>query len=225
MTLRLPATMVVPEGLGPGVMRESWEGVQANLDKVSQQFPVGAGNLVGAASETVFPVAPVNGQDFYYRADPTGAIWHFKYYKAATGYKWFFVGGSPLTDQQVASGGAAIATGAWNGIDANDPIVTAPLAGDYVLALTATLQTGVAAATVAMGPRLNGATDPVVDTSSAAGFCSVVSARASMRFERVYTSVAAGATFQQRYWHNQGGTDTLNRMAALASLLPIRVAG
>lgn len=71
-------------------------------------------------------------------------MWTFKYRSAATTYKWEFIGGPPLeaevtTDESTTSTSyAALATAG--------PSVTAPLAGDYIVATSSRQYNATAAA-------------------------------------------------------------------------------
>ena len=76
---------------------------------------------------TALPQAPQDGQVIAYDAGD-GITWRFRYNAGSTSsYKWEFVGGPPLRDEN--NTGTNDATGAY--IATNAPSVTCPLAGEY----------------------------------------------------------------------------------------------
>ena len=87
-----------------------------------------AGSLV-----TSLPSNPVNGYECYFLADDAnGVVWRLRYRStSASVYKWEFVGGSSVSRERQAAETASLPGSAITGFNANDPVVTAPLAGEY----------------------------------------------------------------------------------------------
>lgn len=85
------------------------------------------------------PGSPYDGQEIYYSADPTnGVVWHLRYRSAAAGsYKWEMVGGGPLTSEVATSE----TTGSAGYVDLATvgPSITVPLAGDYAITLSSSM--------------------------------------------------------------------------------------
>lgn len=92
---------------------------------------VGATGVMGPATVTSLPPNPYDGQEIYYVADATnGIVWRFKYRAAsASPYKWEFVGGPPLIDQDAALAESTASSGYTTLTTATQ--LTAPLAGVY----------------------------------------------------------------------------------------------
>lgn len=92
---------------------------------------------------TALPASPVDGQEIYYVADATnGVVWHLVYRAAdASAYKWNFVGGSPLRhmlDEGINTAYSTTTlstTATWADLTSGTvgPLVTTPLAGDYMV--------------------------------------------------------------------------------------------
>lgn len=129
MTLSLP---------DPLVNQGSWEqertGVQRNLDRVAQQFPIGPNQLMSGGVVTSLPSTPIDGQEVYYVADATnGVVWHLKY-RAASGsaYKWEYVGGAPLY-ATVTTNESTATSANFVDLATAGPAITLPLAGDFIV--------------------------------------------------------------------------------------------
>lgn len=169
---------------------------------------------------TSLPGSPVDGQEVYYQADATaGVYWHLRYRAAASGsYKWEFVGGPALTDEWLASEGSGVSANTWGGISANDPIVTAPLAGDYDVQHSVGLTNSVNAL-ISIGLK-RGATEPVGGTDNVNSFVTG-GTWATLVQRRKLTGVAAALAISQRYFTNAAGT--LTRSSAHLALTPVRV--
>jgi len=82
---------------------------------------------------TALPPSPVDGQEYDYTADAAnGVVWRLRYRAAATTHKWEFVGGADLTavyGEAQPLGFPVVNT--WYGL-VKSPVVTLPLAGDYI---------------------------------------------------------------------------------------------
>lgn len=84
---------------------------------------------------TELPVAPQDGEEIDYLADSTNSrVWHFRYRaKAPTLFRWESVGvPTPLRATNVGTSMAAPATN-YGDPSTPGPILTIPLAGDYVV--------------------------------------------------------------------------------------------
>lgn len=81
------------------------------------------------------PGGPVDGQEVYFRADdPNGIVWHLRYRAAsASAFKWEVIGGPPLVSNVAAQ--EAVPVGGYGALITAGPIVTLPLAGDYLIGL------------------------------------------------------------------------------------------
>lgn len=86
---------------------------------------------------TALPTVPYDGQEIYYRFVPTQTpastipiIWHLKWDAATSA--WLPVGDQrPILAFYSAGQSISMGSGSWGTYDANDPRVTAPLAGIY----------------------------------------------------------------------------------------------
>ncbi len=122
----------LPHPWVPGTEESPFEQrVQENFDKLATV----QGSFASiTAPGTVFPTTPFEGQRFTYIADATnGVLWEFVYHATGSAYDWWFVGGPPLyaevtTEETTTSSTyAALATAG--------PVVTLPLAGDFMVSL------------------------------------------------------------------------------------------
>jgi len=176
---------------------------------------------------STLPASPVDGQEIHYLADATnGVIWHLRYRVAATGsYKWEFVGGPPLTAGlgnhnlpgflDFAAGNIFPASGA-NG---NNPTITIPLAGDYILRhQSGYIGREAGAGTVNVKLGINGS------QVGAEKYCGSASQVGGTVEDRV-NNIAVSATFRGG-WYKSGPTGTGNRIDCQVTSLhatPIRV--
>lgn len=106
----------------------------------------------------------------------------------------------------------------WSGIDSNDPTVTVPRAGVWEVTSICTVRPATAAASVAMGVRID-STDPVWDTNTASGYSAVGAARQCLILVQRLT-FTAGQVLAQRYFQN-GGVQTFGRSGAMLMIRPI----
>jgi hypothetical protein len=146
---------------------------------------------------TALPSAPVDGQEIYYATSQAGVIWHLRYNAAsASAYKWEFVGGSELRQEQVTSDLMA-GSGGWLEHPTNyGPRITVPLAGDYDAHAKADMYGNTTAGLCSMGITI-GATAPATtnlgQAYQVAGNWIVVSAMGR------FNAVAAGNDIRMRY--------------------------
>lgn len=110
-----------------------WSDLQFALDRIAQQFPIGANNLASGGTVTALPGSPSNGQEVNYLADATnGVVWTLKYRSGSgSAFKWEFVGGTGLASE-VATDQANAGSTTYVDLATVGPQVTVPLAGDYV---------------------------------------------------------------------------------------------
>lgn len=161
-------------------------------------------NVDIVSAGTSLPVAPVDGQEFYYIADATlGVVWHLRYRAAsASAYKWEFVGGSYLYSQNIGASGV---TGTGSGFSelagGAGPDVIVPLAGDYEADYGAEAYNSAAATNVVnLSVGLTGAggvsTTPIISASmGSVGGNQIGRAQAV----GVLPGLAAGLTVRMRY--------------------------
>lgn len=91
-------------------------------------------------SVTSLPAAVVatDGMEVYYTADDTnGIVWHLRYCAAETTYKWRYVGGPPLWAEVATQETTSSTT--YAALATAGPMVTLPLAGDYMVGLGSVL--------------------------------------------------------------------------------------
>lgn len=169
------------------------------------------------------PDDPVDGETVDFLADE-GVVWRLRYRAASrSAYKWEGVGGSPLISQSLADTSASLAASTWAGIDADDPRVTVPLAGDFDVDSVTGMSCDTTL-TLAMGVRV-GMSEPVVGTNAIYAYLALGTASLSLTQARRITGVAASTTLQQRYWHNGGSARTVGRRSSVLRVRPVRVSG
>lgn len=183
---------------------------------------------------STLPSSAIDGQEIYYQASgvmaASGINWHLRYNaSSSSSYKWEFIGGSPLYSQDAGPRNfASFSSDTWGTIDsATDPEVTVPLAGDYVVEHQARMAVGSGSATLFIGIRRitssNVTTDATVtEITSTSCYETLGTGRQTPRARGLIT-LTAGTAVKQRYWHNVGSTQTLNREQASLSILPVRV--
>lgn len=176
---------------------------------------------------SALPVTPADGEEIRFQTAAMaadGIVWHLRYRAGSSStYKWEFVGGGWLADFQDADETFnTFSSNTWGGVSANDPQVTVPLAGDYLVDNRVGRFLTTAAASVALGVKV-GATEPVNGINTAIGYNAVGSASASLSQVRKLTGVAASTLLVQRYYHNGGAGVNVTRGAASLGIQPVRV--
>jgi hypothetical protein len=211
MPLTLPHTFVD----GPGNIASGAQ-VMDNFNAVN------AG--VAAATVTVLPGSPVNGQDCYFLADATnGVVWHLKYRSAsASAYKWEFVGGAALFSEVLTAESTASTT--YVALTTAGPTVTLPLAGDYAVTVGATATENSAAwVSAAMSYDIGASAavdaDAALLTNTATQFERV---QGSVNRERRKTGMLATAALTAKY-RNAGGSGTASFQDRWMRVTPVRV--
>jgi hypothetical protein len=126
MALTLTPNLGLPfyTGSDPPAGMDQQKALALKLDGISSLQPPLIASLPGS---------PVDGQEVYYLADATnGVIWHLRYRAAAPGtYKWETVGGGLLYAEITAV--ESCTSTAYTALTTAGPIVTLPLAGDYIV--------------------------------------------------------------------------------------------
>src|SRR5262245_45243545 len=91
-------------------------------------------STITAQRGSTLPASPADGQQYDYVADAAnGVVWRLRYRSASTStFKWAFLGGADRTDVygEAQPLGFPVAN-TWYGLT-KSPIVTLPLAGDYI---------------------------------------------------------------------------------------------
>jgi hypothetical protein len=191
--------------------------VPADVKKLAQRLDV----IAAGALVTALPSSPVDGQEVYYQnaaMATLGVLWHLRYRTGATGsYKWEFAGGTPLYAERQADEGGALPAATFASLNANDPKVAVPLAGQYNAEHSATMRPRTVLSIVGCGLAV-GATLPTNTTSpfETAG----VNQYASMHQLQVVTATA-GQTIAQMYY--VADAQTVNVEARGVRVTPIRV--
>ena len=181
---------------------------------------------VGSAATLILgalPATPVNGQECYFLADDAnGVVWRLRYRStSASAYKWEFVGGSSLSRERMQSDTAAFIGAGWGAFNANDPVITVPLAGEYRCEHSATFYpTAAGAGNYGIGLRV-GATDPASWNEFASQYIAANNQSGSADQKRTVTATA-GQTIAQIYY---GGGFSANGDLRSRSLraTPVRV--
>ena len=129
---------------------------------------------IGSAATLILgalPSTPVNGQECYFLADDAnGVVWRLRYRStSASAYKWEFVGGSSLSRERMPADTANFIGGGWGAFNANDPIITVPLAGEYRCEHSATFYpTGAGAGNYGLGLKVGSASPDAFSELAAA---------------------------------------------------------
>lgn len=97
----------------------------------------------GTAFVTSLPASPTDGQEVIYAADAAlGVLWRLRYRAAAPApYRWEFVGGTDLLHEIVTTEATTTADGVYRDVATPGPLLTLPLAGDYLITADATIYT------------------------------------------------------------------------------------
>ena len=199
------------------------DGVEFPTDQAS--FPTGpSGADTAPRVSGALPSPMYDGQEIVYVADAAaGVLWRLRYNAAsASAYKWEFVGGSPLVDEQIADENGSMNASTWGGVSGNDPQLAVPLAGDYDAQMHAKLINNTSACSFHAGFRV-GAVDPVILVSATAQSQAATATNAAVSFRRRLAGVAAATTISHRYWHNGTNPSTITRGAAQLAVWPVRV--
>lgn len=154
--------------------------------------------LLPDAPVTSLPATPFDGQEVSFQnaaMATNGVIWRLRYRAAsASVYKWECVGGPPLVS--VVNAAESLANATTSDLGTLGPDLTAPLAGEYLVAWGARIQ--LAAAGIAegwmvltIGGASTGLTASFLATAQYGG--------GSVIMDGVRVAVGAGALFRCRY--------------------------
>ena len=129
-----------------------------------------------------------------------GVVWQFRYRAgSASAYKWEFVGGSSWGRERMQSDTAAFIGSGWGAFNANDPVITVPLAGEYRCEHSATFYpTAAGAGSYGIGLRV-GATDPASFNEFASQYISANNQSGSVEQKRTVTATLGQAIAQIYY--------------------------
>jgi hypothetical protein len=185
---------------------------------------------VGGPIYTSLPVSPGDGQEIRFLADAAnGVVWNLRYRAASASiYKWEFVGGSALYAETVTNQNfASFSPNAWGSIP-NDPAITVPLAGDYIVSLDSNMQPALTA-TVWMGVRV-GAVEPTITMTTgtpnsvyAYWPSTMQTGGQTMTLKRKLTALAAATTLTMREYHNGASAQSLTNGPKSMEVQPVRV--
>jgi hypothetical protein len=186
-----------------------------------------ASGALGPPVVTSLPKATFDGQECLYRFVPTTVpastiplLWHLRYDQAST--LWLPVGEPKAiwAEDSNSRTSGAVAASTWTNVHANDPNITAPLAGTYDIENSCQMSSGATIATLAMGCRVE-PTNPVAGADSTLGYPGVATAAQSM-YSSVRKALAASALLRQFYWQN-GATQTISRGNAVMKARPVSI--
>lgn len=172
------------------------------------------------------PATPYDGQEVLYLAsDTAGVVWRLRYRAASTStYKWEVLGGAPLRGADLGNAvdpGLGESTTSTTGADlaTPGPDVTVPLAGEYLVAIGATVLLNASPANAQMAVK-NGAA--ALDMSDGwLWYPPAANTYASLSRTRQFTC-AAGALLRCKYSVNTG-TITAYFSRRWLNVLPLRV--
>lgn len=188
---------------------------------------------IPTAFVSTLPSSAIDGQEIYYQASgvmaASGITWHLRYNaSSSSAYKWEFVGGTKMTGFRAADETGGIAVNTWGGINANDPSLTVPLPGDYIIENFGNITINGSPISTWIGVKV-GNTEATADaTDNLVGIATITSAG---YWHSIYVSGrrtisandATSRTITQRYYHSAGSTWTVNRRNAGVSAIPVRV--
>lgn len=175
---------------------------------------------------STLPASPVDGQEIYYLADATnGIIWHLRYRAAASGaYKWEFVGGSSLFSEVTTA--EATTTSTYVALATAGPLITLPLAGDYMVEHGMIGHSGaddvIALMSYDIGATAAGDGDSCQAAYGKIGPGTARSSAPSVMRSRRKNAIAAATTLTAKYRSSFAGVN-VNLSARWMNVTPIRV--
>jgi hypothetical protein len=170
---------------------------------------------------SALPSEPKDGAEVYFQntgMGEKGIAWHLRFRAASAEHKWEFVGGAPL---HAASTGAskAVTGNVWTPI--SGPSVTVPLAGDYDVRATGTLQcSSINVPVLYLGLSVGGA-EPAAERESPGNAAAVSGFRVPLAVEAPMTGLSGGGAITQ--WYRSNLTETITQLNCHISVTPIRV--
>jgi hypothetical protein len=168
---------------------------------------------------TTLPVGPVDGQECYYQnaaMATEGIIWHLRYRAAGGTYKWEFLGGQSLFNEQDT--GSTTSVTSWSATTPGGPQITVPLAGVYSIGIECAFQTDTIDCGGAMSYAIGAAAPDEVDRVII--FAPRVNSPMHMKRTKQQTFVA-GVVVAARYRASFGGIATFG--GKRMEILPMRV--
>lgn len=205
----------------------------AQLNRMEQGIADAHGGLAAIPLVTVLPTAAnsVDGQMVDFLADAaSGVVWRLRYRAASPSiYKWEFVGGPPLGNEQDASDNTTTLTAGYAPGPTPGPAVTALLPGEYYVDLGTDMYWNTTTVGAVADARMSFAiaTTAALDADAVRAYHDTHAAShlatLSRRRKKTITAaqIAAGGVVAARY-RNASNTSVaiLNRWL---SILPIRV--
>ena len=178
--------------------------------------PIGSPPLLSA-----LPSNPYDGQEFYYVADATsGVIWHLRYRgSSASAYKWEYLGGSPWLAQNMNWEAVSGSVNVWNDAPTPGPLVTLPLAGDYIFDAAANMQSNAVATSLGIGLAFGAA----AVSNDDAGYLPYPTANAGYAVQRIgmrRNGLTAGTVVKIKYLASSGSLTVSSRSLRAT---PVRV--
>jgi hypothetical protein len=167
--------------------------------------------------------ALVDGQECYYKPDPTNAtgngnvVWHLKYELSSA--KWYCIGGAPMIVKQVSADTTTSLNVYADPTPNAGPSVTGPLAGDFDVTYTVSMAhsavAGFTVANVKVGAAAIANDDDSLYTQSATAGQQSISTRT------IRKTIAAGDVLKVMYYVTPAGTGTVKRRSI--AIMPVRV--
>jgi hypothetical protein len=173
---------------------------------------------------TALPGNPVDGQIVDYLADAAnGVVWRLRYRAASSSaYKWEFIGGGSLEKEQVATEtSSSFAATTWGSVSANDPQLTVPLAGDYIVRHAAVLSAPTTS-TLYLGLKIGATEAAIAQAAWVYNSPGQVTGGLPISHTRKLTGVAAATLIAQRYYTSNAQSG-FSRGAAHMEIVPVRV--
>jgi hypothetical protein len=213
--------LTVSTGL-PSNTATAWVALDLEFATDQATFPTGPTGPQGPSGAptwvTSLPGSPTDGQEVYYLADAArGVGWHLRYRSGATrANKWEFLGGAPLHARYSSQYDEA--AGTYQTIIS----VVAPLAGFYMVTLSAVAFNNTASAAWLAAPKFGtAATDDTYGVlfQNPAGAHTIYSTGA--RTVENPSALTAGATVALQFRRGVGGTARLHY--ADLSITPVAV--
>jgi hypothetical protein len=155
---------------------------------------------------TSLPATPFDGQEVIF-VDVLGAAtysWHLRYVAARVTNKWIFLGGASQVAEIAASEALGGAANTYNAAPTNGPILTIPLSGDYMIAVSCIFTSVNGCGRCQMSYDI-GAT-PASDADEGSCLTTANGDVLSIYRERQKTGLVAGTALTAKY--RQGGANT-----------------
>jgi hypothetical protein len=167
------------------------------------------------------PGSPSDGDEIYFQnagMATDGIAWTFRYRAGGGTYKWEFVGGPSWCKEVAANENAAVSV-SYSDFATVGPTVTAPLAGDYMIAIAAFIQTPTTNSTGSAAPAF-GAT-AAIDADRIVAYNGNAANLVGVYMREMRRTISAAATAVKLQGRSDTAVCTVGSRSL--SLLPIRV--